>query len=99
MQRDLQYLLDMLQSAELIASYTKHCSEAEFAEDIQLQDAVIRRILVIAEAARRVSDSTRQALTNIAWSELMACEIAWCMAMTTSISALFGTWYKLKFLL
>ncbi|HZG39854.1 MAG TPA: DUF86 domain-containing protein [Nodosilinea sp.] len=70
MQRDLQFLLDMLQSAELIVSYTKHCSEGEFAEDIQLQDAVIRRILVIAEAARRVSDSTRQALPNIAWSEI-----------------------------
>lgn len=60
----------MLQSAELITSYTKHCSEAEFAEDIKLQDAVIRRILVIAEAARRVSDSTRQALPNIAWPEI-----------------------------
>ncbi len=70
MQRDLQFLLDMLQSAELIASYTKHCSEAKFAEDIQLQDAVIRRILVIAEAARRVSDSTRQALPSIAWPEI-----------------------------
>ncbi|MGG6240543.1 HepT-like ribonuclease domain-containing protein [Nodosilinea sp. AN01ver1] len=70
MQRDLQFLLDMLQSAELIVSYTKHSSEAEFAEDIQLQDAVIRRILVIAEAAKRVSESTRQALPNIAWTEI-----------------------------
>lgn len=96
MQRDLQFLLDMLQSAELIASYTKHCSKAELAKDIQLQDAVIRRILVIAEAARRVSDSTRQALPNIAWPET-ACEIAWCTVMTTSISPLFGTWFRLKF--
>lgn len=70
MQRDLQFLLDMLQSAELIITYTEKCSEAKFAQDIQLQDAVIRRILVIAEAARRVSDSTRQALPNIAWPEI-----------------------------
>lgn len=70
MQRDLQFLLDMLQSAELITAYTKQCSESEFAKDIQLQDAVIRRILVIAEAARRVSGSTRQALPNIAWPEI-----------------------------
>ncbi|MBW4460743.1 MAG: DUF86 domain-containing protein [Nodosilinea sp. WJT8-NPBG4] len=70
MQRDLQFLLDMLQSAELITAYTEQRSEAEFAKDIQLQDAVIRRILVIAEAARRVPDSTRQALPNIAWPEI-----------------------------
>lgn len=70
MQRDLQFLLDMLQSAELIAAYTEQCSESKFAKDIQLQDAVIRRILVIAEAARRVSDSTRQALPTIAWPEI-----------------------------
>ncbi|MBD2234101.1 HepT-like ribonuclease domain-containing protein [Phormidium tenue] len=70
MQRDLQLLLDRLQSAELITAYTEQCSESEFAKNIQLQDAVIRRILVIAEAARRVSDSTRQALPNIAWPEI-----------------------------
>lgn len=70
MQRDLQFLLDMLQSAELIVAYTKQCSKFVFANNIQLQDAVIRRILVIAEAARRVSDFTRQALPNIAWPEI-----------------------------
>lgn len=31
---------------------------------------MIRRLLVIAEAARRVSDSTRQALPNISWQEI-----------------------------
>lgn len=38
--------------------------------NVQLQDAVIRRLLVIAEAARRVSDTSRQALPNIAWQEI-----------------------------
>jgi uncharacterized protein with HEPN domain len=37
---------------------------------LQLQDAVIRRLLVIAEAARRVSESTRQTLTNVSWQEI-----------------------------
>lgn len=54
MQRDLQFLLDMLQSAELIMTYTNQCKKNEFIDNIQLQDAVIRRLLVIAEAARRV---------------------------------------------
>ncbi|UIE36831.1 HepT-like ribonuclease domain-containing protein [Leptodesmis sichuanensis] len=56
MQRDLQFLLDMLQSAELIMTYTSQCEKEEFISNVQLQDAVIRRLLVIAEAARRVSE-------------------------------------------
>ncbi len=64
MQRDLQFLLDMLQSAELIVTYMNQCSKPEFVKNVQLQDSVIRRILVIAEAARRVSESTRQILPN-----------------------------------
>ncbi len=70
MQRDLQFLLDMLQSAELIMTYTAQCSKDEFVENVQLQDSVIRRLLVIAEAARRVSDATRQTLPNISWQEI-----------------------------
>jgi uncharacterized protein with HEPN domain len=70
MQRDLQFLLDMLQSAELIMTYTAQCSKSEFVANVQLQDSVIRRLLVIAEAARRVSETTRQTLPNISWQEI-----------------------------
>ncbi len=70
MQRDLQFLLDMLQSAELIVTYTAQCSKTEFVANVQLQDSVIRRLLVIAEAARRVSEITRQTLLNISWQEI-----------------------------
>lgn len=70
MQRDPQFLLDMLQSAELIMTYTAQCSKAEFVANVQIQDSVIRRLVVIAEAARRVSEVTRQTLPNISWSEI-----------------------------
>jgi uncharacterized protein with HEPN domain len=70
MQRDLQFLLDMLQSAEMIMTYVAQCSKAEFVANIQLQDSVIRRLLVIAEAARRVSEATRQSLPNVSWQEI-----------------------------
>jgi uncharacterized protein with HEPN domain len=60
----------MLQSAELILTYTAQCSKDEFIANVQLQDSVIRRLLVIAEAARRVSDNTRQSLPNISWQEI-----------------------------
>lgn len=70
MQRDLQFLLDMLQSAELIMTYTAQCSKDEFVNNVQLQDSVIRRLLVIAEAARRVSEVTRKTLPSISWQEI-----------------------------
>ena len=70
MQRDLQFLLDILQSAELIMNYTAQYSKDEFVGNVQLQDSVIRRLLVIAEAARRVSEPTRQTLPNISWQEI-----------------------------
>jgi uncharacterized protein with HEPN domain len=70
MQRDRQFLLDILQSAELITTYTAQCSKDEFVENVQLQDSVIRRLLVIAEAARRVSEATRQTLPNVSWQEI-----------------------------
>ena len=70
MQRDLQFLLDMLQSAELIIDYMAQHSKEDFINNIQLQDSVIRRLLVIAEAARRVSEPQRQALSKVAWQEI-----------------------------
>lgn len=70
MQRDRQFLLDILQSAELIVTYTEQCTKAEFLENVQLQDAVIRGLLVIAEAAKRVSEETQQRFSNIAWQEI-----------------------------
>ena len=35
MQRDLQFLFDMLQSAELILTYTAQCSKDEFVGNVQ----------------------------------------------------------------
>ncbi len=41
MKRDLQFLLDMLQSAELIMTYMAQCEKDEFVNNVQLQDSVI----------------------------------------------------------
>ena len=70
MKKDSQFLVDMLQSAELVQKYTTGCSKDEFINNELLQDAVMRRLLVIAEAARRVSGYTRQNLFNISWKEI-----------------------------
>ncbi len=56
MQRDREYLLDILEAAKLALSYIGEKIREDFLEDIQCQDAVIRRLEIIGEAARRISD-------------------------------------------
>jgi len=67
MERDLQSLLDMLQSAQIVMNYINGRSRDELTIDLQLQDAMIRRLLIIGEASKRVSEATRQTLTTIPW--------------------------------
>ncbi len=70
MQHDQQFLLDILQSAQLIIRYIDRCSKEDFICNMQLQDSVIRRLLIIAEAVRRVSDTTKLKFPAIAWQEI-----------------------------
>ncbi len=59
MERDLQSLLDMLQSAQIVVDYLQGRSQNELASDQQLQDAIIYRLLLIGEAPQnRVSEIT-----------------------------------------
>jgi uncharacterized protein with HEPN domain len=70
MERDLQSLLDMLQSAQIVMDYVAGRSGQDLSSDLQLQDAVIRRLLIIGEASKRVSEPTRKSLTTIPWSAI-----------------------------
>lgn len=67
MERDLQSLLDMLQSARIVMNYIEGRSRDDLANDLQFQDAMIRRLSIIGEASRRISPATRQSLTTIPW--------------------------------
>ena len=58
--RDLHSLLDVVQSAEKVTEYIKGVSEESFLADEKLQDAVIRRLLIIGEAAGRVYITTEK---------------------------------------
>ena len=70
MLRDKAYLLDILEAARFAFGYIGKKTRDEFLKDTQCQDAVIRRIMIIGEAARRVSDETRAAL-RLPWSEMV----------------------------
>jgi uncharacterized protein with HEPN domain len=65
MPRDTGYLLDILEAARLASSYVLGKTKEEFFRDSQCQDAVIRRLEIIGEAARRISQPTRARLSQI----------------------------------
>jgi uncharacterized protein with HEPN domain len=50
----------MLQSAEAIRQYLAGYSHEDFLSDPKAQDAVLRRLLVVGEAAARLSAETRR---------------------------------------
>lgn len=71
MQRDKEYLLDILEAAKLAIAYVDKKSREEFFADLQCQDAVIRRLEIIGEAARRISEETRAAYPDLPWNDMV----------------------------
>jgi len=71
MQRDQGYLFDILEAAKLAMSYLNDKTLETFLNDTQCQDAVIRRLEIIGEASRRLSDETRQTLPEVPWREII----------------------------
>jgi len=67
MQRESAYLLDMLLAARLALTYVSGKTKVEIIEDVQCQDAVVRRLEIIGEAARRMSAELRATLPDIPW--------------------------------
>ena len=52
MQRDLQFLLDMLQSTELVVTYTAQCTKDEFLNDVQLVQTARIRLITCSNATQ-----------------------------------------------
>jgi len=71
MQRDKTYLLDILEAAKLAIDYVGNRSIDEFLGDTQCQDAVIRRLEIIGEAAKRISDETKCTHPEVPWFEMV----------------------------
>ncbi|MDD5473206.1 MAG: DUF86 domain-containing protein [Candidatus Methanoperedens sp.] len=72
MQRDREYLLDILEAAKLALEYIGDKTRGEFFGDLQCQDAIIRRLEIIGEAARRISEETRAAHPDLPWSDMVS---------------------------
>ena len=59
MQRDREYMLDILEAAKTIEEYIQGKTEQDFSKNLQCQDAVLRRLEIIGEAAGRISEKQR----------------------------------------
>jgi uncharacterized protein with HEPN domain len=71
MWRDEAYLLDILNAARKVIQYTAGVTEEEFEGSDLLQDATMRQLGIIGEAARKVSQEIRNAHPEIPWSEII----------------------------
>ena len=70
MQRDISYFSDILDSSKLAVGYLANISYNEFKQNTAIQDAVIRRIEIIGEAANRISDTSRKRYDHLPWTEM-----------------------------
>ena len=69
---DLVYIKDVIDSIVLIEQYTLGRSEEEFNNDLQLQDAIIRRIEIMGEAMNNISEDFQKRYSHIPWREVIA---------------------------
>ncbi len=67
MNQEPQFFLDMLLSAKIVLGYIKNKSRIDLENNLLLQDAVIRRFLIIGEASNRISETTQQSFPTIPW--------------------------------
>jgi uncharacterized protein with HEPN domain len=71
MTRDLQvYVDDILESLLKIQSYIEGLDADVFFANTQVQDAVIRRLEIVGEAAKNVPESVRHAHPDIPWRRI-----------------------------
>lgn len=62
---------DIHTTCALIVDRMKGKQFPEFAADIVLQDSVIRRLEIIGEASKNLSDSTRKKYPEVEWKGMM----------------------------
>ncbi len=65
------FMRHIMEAVERIEDYTKHMSKEDFISAVQVQDAVIRRIEIIGEAAKNVPHDFRKKHSSLPWSEMV----------------------------
>lgn len=66
----LVFIEHILESIETIEEYTKGITKEEFINSKKTQDAIIRRIEIIGEAAKNVPEDVKKNFPNIPWKRI-----------------------------
>jgi uncharacterized protein with HEPN domain len=67
---DLDFVQDIQEASRRIASYTAEMSYETFLADTKTQDAVVRNLEIIGEAAKNLTEDLRNQHSEIPWKSL-----------------------------
>lgn len=71
MKKDVSvYIDDMLEAISAIERYVAGMDEVKFSQKDYIQDAVIRQLAIIGEAAKKIPEELRKKQSDIPWSQL-----------------------------
>ena len=70
-EREIGYLVDMLENARCAVKYVAGKDRAAFDADIVLQNAAMRWLGIVGEAASRITDQTRANISEIPWRKVV----------------------------
>lgn len=64
------YLQDILESIQQIEEYLDGVNESEFYQNSEKQDAVLRRLEIIGEAVKHISEDIRNEYDEVPWRKI-----------------------------
>lgn len=67
---DTAIIQDIKEAVHRIMSYTSKMEYDDFLQDYKTQDAVVRNIEILGEAAKLLSDETKRNYPNIPWKDI-----------------------------
>ena len=70
MSRDNAVVLDMIRAARLACEFSTGSTKEAFIADLKTQSAVLHQLLVLGEAAKRISDPFREQHPDIEWKPI-----------------------------
>lgn len=70
MKEDEVYLRHIRDAIDQIGEYTSDVDREEFQESSMVQDAVVRQIEIIGEAAKQLSSETIEEYSSVPWADI-----------------------------
>ena len=67
---DINFLSDIKEAILRINGYAEGLSYEKFLEDIKTQDAIVRNLEIIGEAAKNISEQLKKKYPHIPWKDL-----------------------------